>query len=158
MASSQSVIQLIVYLGVLLAAAWPLGRWLVAVAEGRLPKWLAPLAWLERGLYRVAGVDPAEHMGWKRYAFGLVAFNIVGVVIVYALQRLQGVLPLNPQSLAAVSADSCRRRRCSDTSGSFSEITRMLSDQGFRVCLNGVGTAAALHTMLQALQTDGPGR
>ena len=106
MASSQSVIQLVVYLGVLLAAAWPLGRWLAAVAEGRLPKWLAPLAWLERGLYRVAGVDPAEHMGWKRYAFGLVAFNIVGVVVVYALQRLQGVLPLNPQSLAAVSADS----------------------------------------------------
>ena len=106
MSSSQSVIQLVVYFAVLLAVAWPLGLWLAAVAEGRLPRWLAPIAWLERGLDRLAGVDPAESMGWKRYAFGLVAFNIVGVVIVYTLQRLQDVLPFNPQSLAGVSADS----------------------------------------------------
>ncbi len=106
MSSSQSVIQLVAYFVILLAAAWPLGRWLAAVAEGRLPKWLAPLAWLERGLYRLAGVDPAESMGWKRYAFGVLAFNIVGVVVVYALQRLQGMLPLNPQGMAALSADS----------------------------------------------------
>ena len=90
----------------LLVAAWPLGIWLAAVAEGRLPRWLAPVVWLERALYRLAGVDPEESTGWKRYAVALVAFNVIGVVAVYALQRLQGVLPLNPQGMAGVEAGS----------------------------------------------------
>jgi potassium-transporting ATPase potassium-binding subunit len=106
MPSSQSWIQLIVYLLVLLAAAWPLGIWLAAVAEGRLPRWLAPFVWVERGLYRLAGVDPSESTGWKRYALAVLAFNVIGVIVVYALQRLQGVLPLNPQAMAGVEAGS----------------------------------------------------
>ncbi|HWK84102.1 MAG TPA: potassium-transporting ATPase subunit KdpA [Caldimonas sp.] len=102
----QSWIQLAVYLLVLLLLAWPLGKWVAAVAEGRLPKWLAPIVWLEKAFYRLAGVDAAESTSWKRYAVAAVAFNVLGVVVVYALQRLQGVLPLNPQAMAAVSADS----------------------------------------------------
>ncbi len=106
MLTAQSGIQLVVYLAVLLVAAWPLAIWLTAVAESRLPKWLAPVSWLERGFYRLAGVDAAESTGWKRYAIGIVAFNVLGVVVVYALQRLQGVLPLNPQAMAGVEAGS----------------------------------------------------
>ena len=97
MPTPQSWIQLAVYLLLLLAAAWPLGIWLAAVAEGRLPRGLAPVVWIERAFYRLAGVDPEESTGWKRYAVALVAFNVIGVVAVYALQRLQGVLPLNPR-------------------------------------------------------------
>ncbi len=104
--TSQAWIQLCAFLGVLLAAAWPMGHWLVAVAEGRLPRWLAPLRSVERGLYKLAGVDAEASMGWKHYALALLAFNALGVLAVYALQRLQGVLPLNPQGMAAVSADS----------------------------------------------------
>jgi len=104
--SSQAWIQLIAFLLVLAALAWPMGIWLAAVAEGRLPRWLAPLRRLEAGLYRLASVDGEASMGWKHYALALVAFNVVGVVVVYALQRLQGVLPLNPQAMVAVSADS----------------------------------------------------
>ena len=104
--TSQAWIQLVAFLLVLVALAWPMGIWLAAVAEGRLPRWLAPLRRLEAGLYRLAGVDAEASMGWKHYALALVAFNVVGVVVVYALQRLQGVLPLNPQAMAAVSADS----------------------------------------------------
>jgi potassium-transporting ATPase potassium-binding subunit len=106
MPTPQYWIQLAVYLALLLLLAWPLGRWLAAVAEGRLPRWLSPLVRLESALYRLAGVDPGESTSWQRYAVATLAFNVLGVVVVYALQRLQGVLPLNPQAFAAVSPDS----------------------------------------------------
>ena len=106
MPTPQYWIQLAAYLAVLLLLAWPLGRWLAAVAEGRLPRWLSPLVRLENALYRLAGVDPGESTSWQRYAVATLAFNVLGVVVVYALQRLQGVLPLNPQAFAAVSPDS----------------------------------------------------
>ena len=104
--SSQAWLQLAVFLVLLAAAAWPLGRWLVAVAEGRLPGALSAVVRAERGLYRLAGVDAEAGMGWKAYALGLIAFNALGVLAVYVLQRLQGLLPLNPQALPAVNADS----------------------------------------------------
>ena len=99
-------IQLVAYLGVLLLLAWPLGLWLVAVADGRLPRALSPLQAVERGLYRLAGVDASAGMGWRSYAIALVVFNFIGFLAVYALQRMQGMLPLNPAGMAAVSADS----------------------------------------------------
>ena len=94
------------YLIVLMLLAWPLGRWLVAVADGRFPRWLSPLEAAERALYRAAGVDASAGMGWRQYALALIVFNFLGFLAVYALQRFQGVLPLNPASLAGVSADS----------------------------------------------------
>jgi potassium-transporting ATPase potassium-binding subunit len=106
MPTTQVIVQLVAFLAILLLLAWPLGQWLTAVADGRLPRWLAPIAALERALYRLAGVDPGESTSWKRYAGAVLAFNVVGVFVVYALQRLQGVLPFNPQAMAAVSADS----------------------------------------------------
>ena len=99
----QAWIQLVGFLAILVALAWPLGRWLAAFGDGRVPRLLASI---ESSLYRLAGVDGSAGMGWRRYAMALIAFNVLGVVVVYALQRLQGVLPLNPQALAAVSADS----------------------------------------------------
>jgi K+-transporting ATPase ATPase A chain len=104
--NTQAWILLVAYLGVLLLLAWPLGKWLVAVADGRLPRWMAPLEAAERGLYRLAGVDASAGMGWRQYALALIVFNFLGVLAVYALQRLQGVLPLNPAGMAGVSADS----------------------------------------------------
>jgi K+-transporting ATPase ATPase A chain len=104
--NAQAWVLLAAYLGVLGLLAWPLGKWLAAVAEGRLPRWMAPLEAAERGLYRLAGVEPAAGMGWRRYATALVVFNFLGVIAVYALQRLQGVLPLNPAGMAGVGTDS----------------------------------------------------
>jgi len=104
--NSQAWIQLVVFLLVLAVVAWPIGKWLAAVADGRLPRWLAPIRGIENGLYKLAGVDAGASMGWKPYALGLLAFNVLGVIAVYALQRLQGVLPLNPQGMAAVNPDS----------------------------------------------------
>ncbi|MGH6645773.1 potassium-transporting ATPase subunit KdpA [Aquabacterium sp.] len=90
------------FLAVLVALAWPLGRYLTQVMEGRL-RWTARL---EAPLYRLAGIKPEADMGWLPYATALLVFNLLGVLAVYALQRLQGVLPLNPQGLPAVSPDS----------------------------------------------------
>lgn len=104
--NTQAWILLAVYLGLLLLVSWPLGRWLVAVADGALPRWMGPFERVERALYRLAGVDAAAGMGWRQYATALLVFNFLGVLAVYALQRWQGVLPLNPAGLSAISADS----------------------------------------------------
>ena len=90
------------YVAVVLALAVPMGRWLAAVAEGRLPR----LQRLDSALLRACGTRPDQEQGWRDYAVALLAFNVIGVIVVYALQRLQGVLPLNPQGLGAIAPDS----------------------------------------------------
>jgi potassium-transporting ATPase potassium-binding subunit len=98
--------QLILYIVVLLLLAKPLGTFMARVYQGErtfLDRSIRPL---ERLLYRVSGVRPDEEMGWKTYAVALMAFNVLGLLAVYALQRLQVVLPLNPQGLGAVTPDS----------------------------------------------------
>ena len=94
--------QLAIYLVVLLALAWPLARWIHAVMDGRI----AALRRTERGVLKLAGVDAEAEQGWLRYALGLLIFNALGVLAVYALQRLQHLLPLNPQALGPVTPDS----------------------------------------------------
>ena len=94
---------LALYLVVLLATAWPLGLWLARLAEGRIPAWMRRV---EAPLYRLAGTDPDKSMHWAHYTLALLAFNTLGVLVVYALQRLQLWLPLNPQALAPISPDS----------------------------------------------------
>jgi len=91
-----------VFLAVLLALAWPLAGLLDAVLAGRF----ALGRRIEAPLLRLAGVRPEVESGWLRYALGLLVFNGLGVLAVYALQRLQAVLPLNPQALPAVAPDS----------------------------------------------------
>ena len=86
----------------LLALAKPLGAYMANVYEGRT-RFLAPL---ESLVYRFAGVKPEDDMDWKRYLWATLWFNFIGFGAVYALQRLQDVLPLNPQKMAAVSPDS----------------------------------------------------
>jgi K+-transporting ATPase ATPase A chain len=104
--NTQAWVLLAAYLGALALLSWPLGKWLVVVAEGRFPRWMAPFEAAERGLYRLAGVEREAGMGWRQYALALLVVNFLGLIAVYALQRLQGVLPLNPAGLAGVSADS----------------------------------------------------
>ena len=89
------------YFVVLTALAVPLGHHVARVLAGksRLAGILEPL---ERGLYRIAGVDPEEEMTWRRYAAAVLAFNGIGLLAVYALQRLQHALPLDPADLPAV--------------------------------------------------------
>ena len=104
--STPAMLQLGLFLIVLLALAWPLSSYITRVMQGENPGLLRFVAPLERGVYRVAGIRPDEDMGWRGYAVALLLFNLLGALAIYGLQRLQDVLPLNPQALAAVSPDS----------------------------------------------------
>jgi len=104
--TANGVLQLVLYLVVLLALAKPLGTYMARVYGGRPFGLDRALGWLERLVYRLGGVRPHEEMGWKTYAAAMLLFNLAGLLLVYALQRLQGVLPLNPQGLGAVAPDS----------------------------------------------------
>ena len=101
--SSSSWGLLALFLGVLLVAAWPLGIWIARLSAGRLPGWMVHI---EAPLFRLAGTSADQSMKWSHYALALLAFNLLGFVVVYALQRLQVWLPLNPAGMAAVSPDS----------------------------------------------------
>ena len=95
-----------IYVVVLLLAAKPLGRHMAKVLEGKRTLFTPILGGLERLCYRAAGVRPEEEMTWKRYAVAMLLFNVAGLFVVYALQRFQHLLPLNPQGLGAVTPDS----------------------------------------------------
>ncbi|GMV48040.1 MAG: potassium-transporting ATPase potassium-binding subunit [Pseudomonadota bacterium] len=94
--------QLLAYLAILLLLAWPLGRAMEAVMQGRF----ALGRRVEAFLFSLAGVDAEREQHWLPYAVDLLVFNGLGVLTTYALQRLQAVLPLNPQAMSAVSPDS----------------------------------------------------
>src|SRR5262245_48616065 len=104
--TGNEILQIAFYLVVLLALAKPLGAYMARVYEGRPIVLGRALGWLERFIYRAAGVAPGAEMGWKTYALTMLLFNLAGLLAVYAFQRLQGVLPLNPAGLGAVSPDS----------------------------------------------------
>jgi len=101
-----SWLQLIFYMVVLIALAKPLGLYMTRVYQGERT-FLDPLMRpVEKVIYRLSGVRPDGEMNWKIYALAMLLFNGLGLLVVYALQRLQGFLPLNPQAFGAVSPDS----------------------------------------------------
>jgi K+-transporting ATPase ATPase A chain len=100
-----SWLQLILYIVVLLLLAWPLGVYMARVYQGERT-FLDPLFRpIEQLIYRAAGVHTDE-TNWKTYALAMMLFNLLGLLVVYALQRLQGSLPLNPQGLSSVTPHS----------------------------------------------------
>jgi len=103
--TANSLLQLAIYFAALTALAIPLGRYMAVVYAGRAGFMQRVLGPVQRSLYRVAGVRADEEMGWKTYAAAVLVFNIVGILVVYALQRLQGGLPLNAAGLPAVRPD-----------------------------------------------------
>jgi len=154
--TANGVLQLVVYLVVLLVLAKPLGAYMARVYEGRRIGLDRALGWLERLIYRVSGISPKAEMGWKTYALTMLIFNLAGVLAVYALQRLQGVLPLNPAGLGAVSPDSSFNTAVSFATNTnwqgyggettMSYLTQMLAltVQNFVSAATGMAVAAAL--------------
>lgn len=151
--SISSWLLLAVYLGVLLAASLPLGIWLARLCSGQLPLWMIKV---EAPLYRAAGTSANSSMKWSEYALAVLAFNALGVVAVYALQRLQAQLPLNPAGMAAVSPDSAFNTAISFVSNTnwqgyagestMSYLTQMLalSVQNFFSAATGIAVVFAL--------------
>ncbi|MGN8084212.1 potassium-transporting ATPase subunit KdpA [Variovorax sp. 22077] len=140
----------LVLLGLL---AWPVGKFLAALCNERVPRWIQRV---EAPLYRLSGTRPEQSMHWLRYAFALLAFNAIGAIFVYALQRLQAWLPLNPAGMAAVSPDSAFNTAVSFVSNTnwqgyagestMSYLTQMLglSVQNFFSAATGIAVAFAL--------------
>ncbi len=104
--TANGLLQIALFLGVLIALTKPLGWYMAQIYEGKLPvfvRWIAPV---ENLFYRLCGVDSKQEMRWTRYAFSMLWFALLSMLAVYAMQRLQGMLPLNPQGFGAVSPDS----------------------------------------------------
>lgn len=99
-------LQIGVYVVAVIGLAWPLGRFMATVLGGQAPR--GPIARvlrpLERSICALAGVDEHREMNWREYARAFVVFTFGGMLVVYTLQRLQGVMPPNPARLGPVDA------------------------------------------------------
>lgn len=102
---ANSWIQLTVFLVVLLALVKPLGWYMARVYQGQPCGLDAALGWMERGIYRLGGVDANAEMPWKIYAVAVLFFNAVGLLVLYVLLRVQHLMPFNPEDQKAVPAD-----------------------------------------------------
>ncbi|MBN3790242.1 potassium-transporting ATPase subunit KdpA [Burkholderia sp. Ac-20353] len=103
---ASAAFQISLFVFVLIALAKPLGLYIARAADGDAPLLSVIGRPVERLIYRAAGIDPRAEMNWKTYALALMLISAVGTLFLYALQRVQQWLPLNPQALPAVSPDS----------------------------------------------------
>jgi potassium-transporting ATPase potassium-binding subunit len=110
------LLQIALYVVVLFALTKPLGLYMARVFAGERTLLRPVLGPVERGVYRLGGVDPAVEQDWKAYTVGMLLFSLVGWLVLYAMQRLQQLLPFNPQGLDAISADSSFNTATSFTS------------------------------------------
>ncbi len=103
--SLPGIVQIVAYLVVLLAITKPLGLYMTHVFSGERTLLSPLLQPVEGVIYRVVGVDPTADQRWTAYAAAMILMNLAGLLFVYALERLQGFLPLNPQGLGPVAPD-----------------------------------------------------
>ncbi|MCX7111931.1 MAG: potassium-transporting ATPase subunit KdpA [Proteobacteria bacterium] len=123
--TGNALAQTAIYLLTLLALAKPLGWYMARIYQGEpigINHWLKPV---EALIYRLSSVNPKEEMRWTDYAFAVLAFNLCGLLAVFALQRFQAYLPLNPQHLPGIGPDSAF-----STSVSFASNTNWQSYSG----------------------------
>ncbi|MBW8878204.1 MAG: potassium-transporting ATPase subunit KdpA [Acidobacteria bacterium] len=154
--TANALLQIILYFVVLLALAKPLGAWMARVYEGKslfgLDRILGPV---ERLTYRLCGVRAGEEMDWKGYAFALLLFSVVSLIVLYLQQRVQQWLPLNPQQLGAVTPDSSFNTAASFTTntnwqGYGGESTMSYLTQMAGLAVHNFGSAAAGMAVLVA--------
>ena len=148
--------QIAVFTALVVALTKPLGFYMARVFAGERTVLRSILRPIERALYRVAGVDPAKEQSWLDYAFSFLAFNLLGVLALYALQRLQLLLPFNPQGMTAVSPDLALNTAISFTTNTswqsyagettlsyFAQMTG-ITVQSFLSAASGIAVAVAL--------------
>ncbi len=114
--NSNAIIQIALFSLIIIAISVPLGLYMARVFAGERTFLDPVLVPAERLIYRLCGVHPETEQTWIEYATSLLLFSLVGMVVLYALQRLQGWLPLNPQGLGAISTDSSFNTAASFTS------------------------------------------
>jgi potassium-transporting ATPase potassium-binding subunit len=150
------VLQIAVYIGVLVVLVKPLGLYMARVFAGERTFLDPVLRPVERLIYRLSGVDARQEQHWTTYTAAMLLFNLAGFVLLYALQRLQHVLPLNPQGFGPPSADSAFNTAVSFTSNTnwqsyagestMSYLSQMagLTVQNFVSAATGIALAIAL--------------
>ncbi len=149
-------VQIVLYFAVLLLCAKPLGIFMAKVLEGQTTLLSRVLGPIERLIYRISGIRPEVEQSWKTYALAAILFNVLGMVVVYGLQRFQGALPLNPAGLGGVSPDSSFNTASSFATNTnwqgyggestMSYLTQMLAlgVQNFVSAATGIAVVAAL--------------
>ncbi|MGO4440403.1 potassium-transporting ATPase subunit KdpA [Rhizobium sp. RAF56] len=95
-------LQILLFCGIVLLLVKPLGGYMTRIFNGERTLLSPVLVPIERGLYRLAGTSDREEQHWISYTFAMLIFNLAGVLVLYALQRFQGVLPYNPAGMGAV--------------------------------------------------------
>ena len=104
--TTNDFLQIGLFLVVLLLLVKPVGSYM-ALVFADTPNGITRFGGrVERGIYRLCGISSIEEMSWKRYALAMLLFNVLGLLVLYLLQRTQQWLPLNPQHFAAVAPDS----------------------------------------------------
>jgi len=153
---SNSVIQLVAFFLIVAVVSVPLGLYMARVFSDErtfLDRVLSPI---ERLIYRICGINPAVEMGWAGYAVSMLAFSLISMIFLYALQRLQYYLPLNPNGLAGVPPGLAFNTAASFTTNTnwqaysgeqtLSYLTQMvgLTSHNFLSAAAGMATAAAV--------------
>ncbi|MEO5327653.1 MAG: potassium-transporting ATPase subunit KdpA [Magnetococcus sp. THC-1_WYH] len=151
-----ALLQITLYLALLLLLAWPLGITMAKIYGDAIPPWMRWITPLERGIYRLCGIRPDQEMSWSRYALAMLALNLLGLLTVYLLQRVQSWLPFNPQAMANITPDSALNTAISFASNTnwqgyggettMSYLTQMcgLTVQNFLSAATGMAVLAAL--------------
>ena len=106
---------ILVFTAIIVLLAKPMGMWLFALYEGRRTPLHVVLGPIERGFYKLAGVDPNAEQSWRRYAMHMLLFQLATLIFTYAILRLQGVLPMNPRGLVGIGADGAMNTAISFT-------------------------------------------
>ena len=152
----QGWILILAFVGILLALAKPMGLWLFALYEGRRTPLHTVFGPIERSFYKLAGINPNEEQGWRRYAVHMLIFNAALLLFTYAVLRLQGVLPLNGLGYAGIGADGAFNTAVSFTTNTnwqwysgeaaMSNLSQMLAltIQNFLSAATGIALAFAL--------------
>ncbi len=154
--SHAAILQIIVFIILLFAVTKPLGAYMARVFQGK-SVWISPiLAPVERGIYRLCGVDQTAEQRWTGYAAAALLFSLSGMLLLYGLQRLQGLLPLNPQGFGPVAPDLAFNTAASFTTNTnwqaysgertMSYLTQIagLTVQNFVSAATGIAVAVAL--------------
>lgn len=158
-----------VFVAILLALTKPMGMWLFAVYEGRRTPLHVVLGPVERGFYRLAGIDPNQEQGWRRYAVHMLLFNAALLLFTYAILRTQAWLPLNAPGMANISPDGAFNTATSFTTNTnwqwysgeaaMSNLSQMLglTIHNFLSAATGIALAFALFRGFARRQASGIG-
>src|SRR5579884_3510684 len=101
--TSAGILQIAIFLSLIVLCAKPLGSYMARVFEGERTALHPLLRWLEALTYKAAGIQEDAEQKWTHYTASLLSFSLFGFVMLYLLQRMQGLLPLNPQRFAAAN-------------------------------------------------------